>query len=318
MAKIRKTPLARVMVDAEEADGGLDRLAEMANAAPVARKDAPCFATPDPGRWSDETLAALDRDWHAGLPTAEIGQRLGFTKNAIVGKAHRRHLPGRLDPIVRNAAPKPPKPVRPAWPPTPLNPQPAGFVTLPPLASVEQSGWPSPQGISASPSAPPLASVAPAPLASPLPRPAPPAPTRTLPRPVVAWPKAIAAQPVVRPHVAIRPVPVAEPLDWRAEGWPEPGSPETLGGVVAAQGIAEHPLAGRDARCCQWPIGEPGRPGFRYCDAPQTTVRRLGPLGVPVFVPSPYCEAHRAASVTRYVSPGRAAAGSAEGERATP
>lgn len=42
--------------------------------------------------WDDETIRLLRDLWSQGLSTAEIGRRLGVSKNAIVGKAHRLDL----------------------------------------------------------------------------------------------------------------------------------------------------------------------------------------------------------------------------------
>jgi GcrA cell cycle regulator len=57
--------------------------------------------------WSDDVIGQLRGLWAEGHSTAEIGRRLGVTKNAIVGKAHRLDLPARPSPIRRdpNAAP---------------------------------------------------------------------------------------------------------------------------------------------------------------------------------------------------------------------
>jgi GcrA cell cycle regulator len=52
--------------------------------------------------WTDETIATLRALWDEGLPTAEIGRRLGMSKNAVVGKAHRLDLPARPSPIRRD------------------------------------------------------------------------------------------------------------------------------------------------------------------------------------------------------------------------
>jgi GcrA cell cycle regulator len=53
--------------------------------------------------WTDETISQLRALWAEGLSTAEIGRRLGVTKNAIVGKAHRLDLDARPSPIRRDA-----------------------------------------------------------------------------------------------------------------------------------------------------------------------------------------------------------------------
>ena len=52
--------------------------------------------------WTAERIAELKRLWAAGTPTAEIGRRLGVSKNAVVGKAHRLGLAARPSPIKRS------------------------------------------------------------------------------------------------------------------------------------------------------------------------------------------------------------------------
>jgi len=53
--------------------------------------------------WNDDNVARLKELWDQGLPTAQIGKLLGFTKNAVVGKAHRIGLERRPSPIRRTA-----------------------------------------------------------------------------------------------------------------------------------------------------------------------------------------------------------------------
>lgn len=76
--------------------------------------------------WSDVLIQRLRVLWDEGLSTAEIGRRLGVTKCAVVGKAHRLDLPARPSPIRRGQpiAPRKPRRVRSA-------------VTLPALTSVQ-------------------------------------------------------------------------------------------------------------------------------------------------------------------------------------
>jgi len=140
--------------------------------------------------WSDTTITELRGLWAEGHSTAEIGRRLGISKNAVVGKAHRLELSPRPSPIRR------------------------------------QEG--------AAPSAAPVPRVV-GPTLAPLPsRPAPAATVAAAPKPV-APPRRLAA--------------------------------------VAAPVI-------RVSACC-WPIGEPGKPSFHFCDA--------------VAVHSkPYCATHAA------------------------
>lgn len=52
--------------------------------------------------WNEETIARLRQLWQEGHSTAEIGRRMGITKNAVVGKAHRLVLSPRPSPIRRN------------------------------------------------------------------------------------------------------------------------------------------------------------------------------------------------------------------------
>ncbi|MGC1408919.1 MAG: GcrA family cell cycle regulator [Acetobacteraceae bacterium] len=77
--------------------------------------------------WAEETIVRLRTLWDEGLSTAEIGRRLGVSKNAVVGKAHRLDLPARPSPIRRDGsgggAPRRSAPRRVAGP------------TLPPLSS---------------------------------------------------------------------------------------------------------------------------------------------------------------------------------------
>ena len=53
--------------------------------------------------WNVDNVARLKELWDQGLPTAQIGKLLEFTKNAVVGKAHRIGLERRPSPIRRTA-----------------------------------------------------------------------------------------------------------------------------------------------------------------------------------------------------------------------
>jgi GcrA cell cycle regulator len=61
--------------------------------------------------WAEETIVRLRSLWDEGHSTAEIGRRLGVSKNAVVGKAHRLDLPARPSPIRRDGSggPRPPR-----------------------------------------------------------------------------------------------------------------------------------------------------------------------------------------------------------------
>ena len=54
--------------------------------------------------WSEDTIAQLRGLWAEGHSTAEIGRRMGISKNAVVGKAHRLSLSSRPSPIRRGEA----------------------------------------------------------------------------------------------------------------------------------------------------------------------------------------------------------------------
>ncbi len=55
--------------------------------------------------WTPERIVELTRLWNEGLTTSEIGKRLGISKNAVVGKAHRMQLSSRPSPIKRSMRP---------------------------------------------------------------------------------------------------------------------------------------------------------------------------------------------------------------------
>ena len=57
--------------------------------------------------WTTEAIERLKALWAEGHSTAEIGRRMGISKNAVVGKAHRLNLPARPSPIRRDAPPRP-------------------------------------------------------------------------------------------------------------------------------------------------------------------------------------------------------------------
>jgi GcrA cell cycle regulator len=104
-------------------------------------------------KWPEARRAQLRVLWNEGHSTAEIGRRLGVTKNMVVGEAHRMHLLARPSPIRRG---------RPALGETnaaylariaqaalrsnnqgPRAPLPPTAATLPPLASLAPVAAPS-------------------------------------------------------------------------------------------------------------------------------------------------------------------------------
>ena len=49
--------------------------------------------------WTPARIALLRALWAEGLSTAAIGQHLQVSKNAVIGKVHRLHLPSRPSPV---------------------------------------------------------------------------------------------------------------------------------------------------------------------------------------------------------------------------
>jgi len=57
--------------------------------------------------WTPDRIKTLMALWAEGIPTLEIGRRLGVTKNSVVGKVHRLGLTKRQSPI--NSSPRTPR-----------------------------------------------------------------------------------------------------------------------------------------------------------------------------------------------------------------
>ena len=55
--------------------------------------------------WIPQRVSALIALWNEGLSTSVIGERLGVTKNAVVGKVHRLGLPQRGSPFKKKPRP---------------------------------------------------------------------------------------------------------------------------------------------------------------------------------------------------------------------
>ncbi len=146
--------------------------------------------------WTAEAIEALRALWAEGHSTAEIGRRMGISKNAVVGKAHRLNLPARPSPIRREAEAA--SGARPA-------------VTASPAATAKEA-LPVPV---ARPAAPvmPVATLAPA------------------SKPIASAASLAAARPPTPPRRAPQPTAVVRPfqrMGGRSCCWPigEPGTPE--------------------------------------------------------------------------------------------
>jgi GcrA cell cycle regulator len=135
--------------------------------------------------WNEEIISRLRDLWAEGHSTAEIGRRLGVSKNAIVGKAHRLDLPARPSPIRREGS-------EPLADRKAVQPRRVEGPTLPPLAS---SGAPAEETapivvvVEPPPAPVPPKIVAPRPVLVAPPRPQPVAATRPYGRIVTCcWP----------------------------------------------------------------------------------------------------------------------------------
>jgi GcrA cell cycle regulator len=99
--------------------------------------------------WTNEAIERLRALWAEGHSTAEIGRRMGVSKNAVVGKAHRLNLSARPSPIRRDAQPRAERP-RAAPRATPRR----DVVRMPPPAAPQRQ--PAPVVAVAKPAAPPV------------------------------------------------------------------------------------------------------------------------------------------------------------------
>jgi GcrA cell cycle regulator len=133
--------------------------------------------------WNEETIRLLRELWAEGHSTAEIGRRLGASKNAIVGKAHRLDLDARPSPIRREPPPEDrcglyPRAGEPTLPPLP------SAIVPPPAPAVPPSNV---QALRPAPAAAPAASAPPQRVHAPVVRPSAPVQTRRS-APSCCWP----------------------------------------------------------------------------------------------------------------------------------
>ena len=71
--------------------------------------------------WTDRAVTSLRLWWAQGLSTLQIAERFGppCTKNAVIGKAHRLHLPSRPSPLGKRASGQAKPRAKPAHSPKP-------------------------------------------------------------------------------------------------------------------------------------------------------------------------------------------------------
>jgi GcrA cell cycle regulator len=177
--------------------------------------------------WTQEAIVRLRDMWDQGLSTAEIGRRMGVSKNAITGKVHRLNLPTRPSPIRRDPA-------------------------APRVTQLNFSTRPSP--IRRDPAAPRVTQL------------------------MTPQMKEIIAEAHIAEARKKRRLPKAEERVETDE--PPPPAAGALTGTQPAK------TTQRVTKCC-WPSGDPGTPGFRYCEADTMSGK-------------PYCAEHAAIA---YVKP---------------
>lgn len=117
--------------------------------------------------WTNEAIDQLRALWAEGHSTAEIGRRMGISKNAVVGKAHRLNLSARPSPIRREpGAPRQAQPRRSVAPTVrpPMMPMRRLDSGMPPLPRPAQAPAPLAAGQAHRPA--PMPQPTPAPMAA--------------------------------------------------------------------------------------------------------------------------------------------------------
>ncbi len=221
------------------------------------------------GTWTPGTrlharLAAL---WDEGLSCSAIAERLGYTKNAVVGAAHRLELPARPSPIGFGSKP---------WSSVKARSKrlaaaghsheralPAGAGGLPSLASVVAATVPPRRR-----SHEMLAAAAQQRQAA-----------RATPAQKPASRIARAVDKMSGPGGALTPAP-ALTTTWTQPMPEAPAEPST----PPPPRVYQPPVA---VHACCWPIGTPREAGFHFCGAPRARIDR------------PYCDAHCAVAYIR-------------------
>lgn len=210
--------------------------------------------------WSVEAIDRLRALWAEGLSTAEIGRRMGISKNAVVGKAHRLNLPARPSPIRRDpSAPRAATAGAAAMRAAALRGGSGSEGASPFVAAARR---PAPPKIAAgSASATPGTGAALAPRASG-------AATAAAPSGIAAGRDRVATASAA-PATTVHAAPAVAPR------------------APAAATVRSFPRLGTvTTRSCCWPIGEPGTPEFRFCEG--------------VAMPGkPYCAEHAAVAYVR-------------------
>jgi GcrA cell cycle regulator len=192
--------------------------------------------------WTDERIERLKELWTKGMTASQIAEELGgFSRNAVIGKAHRLGLQSRPSPVKPHEHGEKAQEAAPAAPAAPLAPpEPAGDSPFEPLAEAEPApAAPPPPAAAGAPAAPAVA-----------PADAPPA------RPEPPQPRIVSVGPggFVRQTPSDQPQPIP------------PAPPRRLVPAKPSPEIAEKTsLLDLNEKICKWPIGHPGEPDFHFC-----------------------------------------------------
>ena len=97
--------------------------------------------------WTLPAMQKLSELWAEGHSGAEIGRRLGVSKNSVLGKAHRLRLPSRPSPITGDRKPRRPHIYRAVGPTLPalksvVIPERAPSAIIAPAFSLHPCRWP--------------------------------------------------------------------------------------------------------------------------------------------------------------------------------
>lgn len=223
--------------------------------------------------WDDKITQRLRDFWSAGIPAAEIGRRLGVSKNSIIGKVHRLGLDARPSPIQEASAQKPPRIKCPAH-------------TLPPLASETRKHG----GFQLTVLSDEATTAAKKMLADGC-------GVKTVAKKFrISWRRAaemrnevVAAGTVRKSRRAST---AGKPITRKTEAKTMPlirSAEQIEFRVVEPVPVAQKIVPLHKSACC-WPIGEPGTKNFRFCD---DTIAHWTEAN-PIRPPYSYCSEHRA------------------------
>lgn len=185
--------------------------------------------------WTEKLVEQLKQLWTDGLSTAEIGRRLGITKNAVIGKAHRLGLPSRPSPIRK--------------------------ITKATKKTTSTTRKKQPQNIQPTPTLPLLDTHKTQPVTA-VSTPSPPV--------AIAKPQTVKKDPEKIPEIIPEQISekVSEKPLARKKKPVTPQQPPLAKNKTTTRSLLESDSTRRRNAACCWPLGDPGTPGFHFCGAP--------------------------------------------------